>query len=83
MTKPLRTHKTVRAVIKSLGGTKRVADRVGVSMPAVSNWIKEGYIPPGLHLQFHLWTESHGERIDPGVFGLDPEGRPLRTRRAA
>lgn len=85
MTRPkrIKTHTTVRSVIRALGGTAQVARWVGVGMPAVSNWIAEGYIPPGLHLQFFLAIERRGERVSPCVFGLDADGRPLRSRRAA
>lgn len=85
MTHSLRskTHTTVRATIKALGGTARVAEDVGVSMQAVSNWMREGVIPPGHHMQFYLRVQSRGERIAPSVFGLDSEGRALKSRRAA
>lgn len=84
MNKPLRAKRymTVRATIRALGGTSQVAKWAGVSMPAVSNWIAEGFIPPGYHMQFHLAVEHRGDCIHPSVFGLDETGRPLRARRA-
>jgi hypothetical protein len=76
-----KTHTTVKAAIKALGGTASVAKEVGVSMQAVSNWQREEHIPPGYHLAFWLRLRSQGENVLPCVFGLDETGRPLKSRR--
>jgi len=36
----------VTEAIKMLGGTLKAAKAMGVSPPAVSHWIEQGYIPP-------------------------------------
>jgi hypothetical protein len=41
---------TVDDVVKSLGGTKAVAELFGRGDPAVSNWRKAGYFPAHTYL---------------------------------
>jgi hypothetical protein len=81
MMKRLKTHTTVRAAIRALGGCASVAREVGVSTQAVSNWQADEHIPPGYHLAFYLRLQSQGQSISPCVFGLDDSGRPLKARR--
>lgn len=71
---------TVRETVKALGGTASVASFCGLGMPSVSGWMKEGYIPPGWHYRFHVRAQSLGYVIEPCVFGLDPQGMPLKRQ---
>jgi hypothetical protein len=75
--------KTVRDVVKALGGTAKTAEFTLTTLPAVSNWMAEGYIPPGWHYCISLRLESKGFEVDPCAFGLDKDGVPLRHRRVA
>lgn len=68
-----RTISTVPDLVAAFGGTKRLADFLGVVPSAVSNWIAEDYIPRGYHLQLYLEAPRRGIAIDVAMFGL---GRP-------
>lgn len=70
---PMATIKTIDGLIIALGGTRRVADMMGLEMPAVSNWIARDFIPPGHHLTLFLEIWARGLNVDPTVFGL-PDG---------
>lgn len=54
--------------IQSLGGTKAVADLLGVGQSAVSNWKKEGSIPSCWYLPLARAAVTSGVKIDPVLF---------------
>lgn len=56
---------SVRDVVKSLGGHKPVADLFGVTVPAVSNWIRDDRFPDRLHLRVLRECASKGISFDP------------------
>ena len=78
-----KTHRSVKATIRALGGAAQVAREAGISMQAVCNWTSEGFIPPGYHHAFYLRLRSQGQDVAPSVFGLDSAGWPLKARRVS
>ncbi len=61
---------TIASLVDALGGPSAVADWLGISQSAVSNWIMRDEIPPGWHLRLYLKSEELGWRVDPRLFGL-------------
>ncbi len=49
-------------LIVALGGTLRVARLCGVRATAVSNWKKNGRVPPVHHVR--LWRETRARGLD-------------------
>ena len=56
---------TVADVVKELGGNKAVAERFGVTPPAVSNWKAWNKFPPKLHLTILRECQARGIDYDP------------------
>jgi hypothetical protein len=63
---------TVESVVEALGGTKATAEWSGLGMPAVSNWIARGWIPPEWYLALSAELESRGFKVDPALFRHKP-----------
>jgi hypothetical protein len=59
---------TVEAVVAAFGGTKAMADWANVGMPAISNWLDRGYIPPGWGFQIVGELARRGFTIDHALF---------------
>jgi len=59
---------TVEAVIAALGGNGPVAELLGISEQAVSNWKSRGAIPAEWFLRFDEALTARGMRADRSVF---------------
>lgn len=77
-------------LVRILGGNAIVAEWLDVTPSAVSNWIAEGFVARGHHLQVYLELERRGLRADPALFGMDqitrpriPDKRPRRGQECA
>lgn len=72
---------TVDDVIDALGGTAVVARHCQVSMPAVSNWRHEGFIPARHHLTIDRWARGVGLHIPDSFYCRKTySGRSARKR---
>lgn len=61
----------VRELVKRLGGASRVAERCGVTPPAVSNWCARGAVASEHHLAvWQLAVEAGVDWRPPGAEGL-------------
>lgn len=61
----------IRDLVRQLGGAQQVADRVGVTPQAVTNWQMRGAIPRRHHLA--IWQMAQRARLEwqpPGTDGL-------------
>ncbi len=61
--------KAVAKAIKELGGAVQAADTLGVTHPAISQWLRKGYVPP---IRCKRVAELSGvavEELNPEVFG--------------
>jgi hypothetical protein len=69
---------TVPALVKAFGGTGQLAEFLEVVPSAVSNWIKEDYVPRGYHLQIYLAAKDRGLKLDLLTLGMAdrPKLRP-------
>ncbi len=55
---------TIEELVDALGGPSAVADWLGISQPAVSNWITRNYIAPGWHGRLIVECLRLGLRVD-------------------
>ena len=74
---------SVEQVVDLFGGTTAMATWAGVTPPAVSNWIKRGYIAPGWHFEMERHAQVRGYTISSTVFGDSPQYVAGRRRRIA
>ena len=56
----------IEAAIERAGGRRHLAEVLGVSVPAVSNWLAQGFAPPG-----HVPAIVEHTGV-PGVHLMDP-----------
>jgi DNA-binding transcriptional regulator YdaS (Cro superfamily) len=68
---------TVRALVRELGGGRAVADRLGISQSAVSQWVTYDRIPPSRLLS--MWKFA----AEKGVAWKPPEAAGLTLGEAA
>jgi hypothetical protein len=76
----MNTIATIPDLVKAFGGTGRFADFLEVVPSAVSNWIKEDYVPRGYHLQIYLAARDRDLKLDLAALGMadrSPKQRPL------
>ena len=59
---------TAESVVKALGGTKETAIWTGLGMPAVSNWIARGSLPPEWYRAITDELDRKGIDVDPNLF---------------
>lgn len=62
--------------LDALGGTKAVAQAIGVGPSAVSNWRARDAIPPRLHLAFAELAEARAVPFDAHLFREPTSRRP-------
>ena len=60
---------SITELVDAFGGDTKLANRLGISQPAVAAWKPRGHIPPGWHMR--LWSEltRRGYSVNPEVFG--------------
>ena len=63
---------SIAQFVDRLGGKPAVADFLGVSTNAVSNWIADEFIPKGWHLELWFKGMELGLRVPPQLFGFPP-----------
>lgn len=68
MAKKISILHTAKDVVEAFGGTKETAEWAGIGMPAVSNWLADGWIPPGWYLSMSEKLRQRGFDVDPAVF---------------
>lgn len=62
---------SVRALVKALGGPKKLSSILGCSTQAIEWWIEDKQIPEGWHYRLYYLAGLKGITIDPHkVFGL-------------
>ena len=61
---------TITGLVDAFGGATEVAEFLGISAAAVSNWSLRGYIPTGWHLRLYLEGQKRGFSFAPEVFDL-------------
>ena len=66
-------------IIDALGGTKKVAEMLGVGASAISNYRRDGF-PAAKHYALAKACEASGLAIDEGVFGGPPAAVPRHFR---
>ena len=66
--------KTIREIVKSIGGDHEVARRTGVRPVTVRSWCSDGYIPK-LHHK-NVIELAHEKNIEIEEFNLDPKFIP-------
>jgi ATP phosphoribosyltransferase regulatory subunit len=66
-------------IIDALGGTKKVAEMLGVGASAISNYRRDGF-PAAKHYALAKACEASGLAIDEGVFGGPPAAAPRHFR---
>lgn len=69
------TLKTVPEVIAALGGTERVAQMVGVSYTAVSNWHARGVLPAHTYLILNEMLKRRRVRAPDRLWAMTPVRR--------
>ncbi|MEC8290572.1 MAG: hypothetical protein VXZ78_00605 [Pseudomonadota bacterium] len=66
-------------IIDALGGTKKVAEMLGVGASAISNYRRDGF-PAAKHYALAKACEASGLAIDDRVFGGPPAAAPRHFR---
>ena len=66
-------------IIDALGGTKKVAEMLGVGASAISNYRRDGF-PAAKHYALAKACEAYGLAIDDRVFGGPPGAAPRHFR---
>ena len=66
-------------IIDALGGTKKVAEMLGVGASAISNYRRDGF-PAAKHYALAKACEAYGLAIDDRVFGGPPTAAPRHFR---
>lgn len=75
---------TIEELISTLGGPTVIAEWLGISQEAVSNWKIRQSIPPGWHWKLAGAVYRKGQSINTKtVFGVDPEDAPFLTAAVA
>lgn len=59
---------TVKQVIDKLGGNREVAELLGVTPPAVSNWKAFGRFPERLHFRLYKICQDRGIELPESLF---------------
>ena len=75
---PLRS---VREVVDLLGGPSETAEHLGITLPAVSYYLRNRCFPPGRYLVISKAVEERGRRVDSALFRSTP--RPKSETHAA
>lgn len=71
---------TIGELVDVLGGDTAVAEKLGISQPAVGNWKMRGTIGAGWHLRLFAECVRLNKTVSPRVFGLDEEEVPVLFR---
>ena len=66
-------------IIDALGGTKKVAEMLGVGASAISNYRRDGF-PAAKHYALAKACEASGLTVDDRVFGGQPSAAPRHFR---
>lgn len=73
---------TIDELVLELGGDTAVANRFGLTQPAVANWKIRGHITPGWHMRLYADALSHGKTVNPIVFDMtEDQFAPLAATR--
>ena len=62
--------RSVDELIDLIGGTAAAASKLGVTMPAVSNWRKRGFIPAEYFAAFSEEARTRGRGLGFSLFGF-------------
>lgn len=54
----------VKNIVEELGGAAETARKLGVSQPAVSQWLRHNCIPPARAVQIEILTEGKFKAVD-------------------
>lgn len=63
--------RSIEELISLLGGPTKVAARLGVGVPAVSNWLQRK-VPPEHFLLLSDAAEAKGRTLSPDLFRFNP-----------
>lgn len=76
---------TIRELVDAFGGTGKFADFLNVVPSAVSNMLRDEYLPRGYHLEVYLECQRRSFKVDKReLFGIedDRDKKPNPKRRA-
>ena len=64
----------IKNIVDYLGGVAETSRKLGVSQPAVSQWLKRDYVPPARAVQIEILTNAHFKAADI-LQGVSNDGR--------
>ncbi len=66
---------TAKETIRALGGSKALADDLGLTHAAVRNWSAIGFFPPRLYLTISRLAQERQVFLDASLFRERPNGK--------
>lgn len=67
---------SIPELVEEFGGDTKLAERLGITQGAVSNWKARNCIAHGWHMRLFADIRGRGKTVSPDVFGMSEDDAP-------